>query len=396
MNARERFLATMAFEPVDRPPLWEFGYWTEVLVRWYGEGLPHREGLPRNAGRVFGEGLSWDASLLPFTARDRDVHLELGFDDGIGRVPLNSFVYPPFERRVLEETGNVILVQDERGHIWRDTRAGVPPQSVRSPVETSEDWERFRAERLQPTLEGRLPADWPQQRENLRHRDFPLAIGGTGGQLGFFHAARYLLGQERLLFAFYDQPELLKEMMQYLAEFWVALLDRVLSEIDVDMAYLTEDIAYKAGPLISPAMFRTFLLPGYKKLTGMLQDHGVRIVFVDSDGNVWKLLPSFLEAGVTGLGPMEVAAGMDVAEVRQAFPRLQMLGGVDKRAVAEGPAAIDLELVKRLPGTVESGGYIPMLDHIAPPDIAWPDFVHYRKRLARMMETDAIPSGDRR
>ena len=396
MNARERFLATMAFEPVDRPPLWEFGYWTEVLVRWYGEGLPHREGLPRNAGRVFGEGLSWDPSLLPFTARDRDVHLELGFDDGIGRVPLNSFVYPPFERRVLEETGNVILVQDERGHIWRDTRAGVPPQSVRSPVETSEDWERFRAERLQPTLEGRLPADWPQQRENLRHRDFPLAIGGTGGQLGFFHAARYLLGQERLLFAFYDQPELLKEMMQYLAEFWVALLDRVLSEIDVDMAYLTEDIAYKAGPLISPAMFRTFLLPGYKKLTGMLQDHGVRIVFVDSDGNVWKLLPSFLEAGVTGLGPMEVAAGMDVAEVRQAFPRLQMLGGVDKRAVAEGPAAIDRELVKRLPGTVESGGYIPMLDHIAPPDIAWPDFVHYRKRLARMMETDAIPSGDRR
>jgi hypothetical protein len=157
MNARERFLATMAFEPVDRPPLWEFGYWTEVLVRWYEEGLPHREGLPPNAGRVFGEGLSWDASLLPFTARDRDVHLELGFDDGIGRVPLNSFVYPPFERRVLEETGNVILVQDERGHHLARHAAGVPPQSVRSPVETSEDWERFR--RATATdVEGRLPA----------------------------------------------------------------------------------------------------------------------------------------------------------------------------------------------------------------------------------------------
>ena len=93
MNARERFLATMAFEPVDRPPLWEFGYWTEALVRWYREGLPRCEGLPENAGRVFGEGLSWDPSLLPFTARDRDVHLELRFDAGIGRVPLNSFVH---------------------------------------------------------------------------------------------------------------------------------------------------------------------------------------------------------------------------------------------------------------------------------------------------------------
>src|SRR3970282_269631 len=129
---------------------------------WYREGPPRGEAPPENAGRVFGEGLSWDPSLLPFTARDRDVQLELRFDAGIGRVPLNSFVHPPFERRVLEEAGDVILVQDERGHIWRDTRDGVPPQSARSPVETGEEWDRFGAERLQPTLEGRLPADWPQ------------------------------------------------------------------------------------------------------------------------------------------------------------------------------------------------------------------------------------------
>ena len=76
-SSRERFLATMAFEPVDRPPFWEFGYWTETLTRWYGEGVPRVVGLPGEVGRVFGEGLSWDATLLPFTAVDRDVNWTL-------------------------------------------------------------------------------------------------------------------------------------------------------------------------------------------------------------------------------------------------------------------------------------------------------------------------------
>ncbi len=384
MTARERFLATMAFEPVDRPPLWEFGYWTETLRRWYGEGLPRTVGIPAEVGRVFGEGLSWDATLLPFTAVDRDVNRALGFDEGIRRVPLNSFVHPPFRRQVLEEEGDILVVQDERGHVWRDTRGGVLPQSLRSPVQSREEWERFKAERLQPSLDGRLPTDWAQQREALRQRDYPLAIGGSGGQLGFFHAARYLLGPERLLFAFYDDVELVHDMMQHFADLWVSLLDRVLSEIDVDLAYLTEDIGYKAGPFISPAMFERFLLPRYRQLTGLLRDHGVKIVLVDTDGNVWKLIPLFLEAGVTGLAPMEVAAGMDVGEVRRAFPRLQMFGGMDKQAVARGREAIDREVESRL-AALRAGGYVPMLDHLAPPDIAWTDFAYYRARLKALL-----------
>lgn len=42
MNARERFLAVMNFEPVDRVPLWEFGYWAGAVRRWYTEGLPRK------------------------------------------------------------------------------------------------------------------------------------------------------------------------------------------------------------------------------------------------------------------------------------------------------------------------------------------------------------------
>ncbi len=46
MNSREMFLATMGFEPVDRPPFWEMGYWADTLRLWYQQGLPTEAGIP--------------------------------------------------------------------------------------------------------------------------------------------------------------------------------------------------------------------------------------------------------------------------------------------------------------------------------------------------------------
>ena len=73
MNARERFLACMNFEPVDRGVLWEFGYWGGAIDRWYREGLPRRAGLSRRVETgetVCGPGLHWPVGDL---LRDKDV-----------------------------------------------------------------------------------------------------------------------------------------------------------------------------------------------------------------------------------------------------------------------------------------------------------------------------------
>ena len=54
LNSRERFLATMNFQPADRALLWEMGYWGATLRRWYDEGLPKVHGIPDD--RVVDEG----------------------------------------------------------------------------------------------------------------------------------------------------------------------------------------------------------------------------------------------------------------------------------------------------------------------------------------------------
>ena len=75
MNDRERFLATMRYQPRDRCPIWDFGFWDETLLRWHDEGLPDDVTDNEKAARFFGmddfdAGCSVHMGLLPeFTAQ---------------------------------------------------------------------------------------------------------------------------------------------------------------------------------------------------------------------------------------------------------------------------------------------------------------------------------------
>ena len=140
-----------------------------------------------------------------------------------------------------------------------------------------------------------------------------------------------------------------------------------------------------AGPLISPRMFGEFMLEPYKKLSGLLRDHGIDVFVVDTDGDAWQLLGLFIEGGVTGLYPFEVQSNMDVRQVRKRYPRLALQGGIDKKALAAGKDAIDRELEAKVPVAME-GGYIPHVDHASPSDISWENFSYYRRKLDAMLD----------
>ncbi len=383
MDARERFLAIMNFDTTVAPPKWEFGYWAGAVRRWYREGLSERVGIPDtvpDGDGVTGPGLAgrWERP------RDQDVSAACALDPGMERVPINNLIWPPFKEEILEDHGDWVVRRDVEGVVRRDRRdRSSLPRFVGWPVQTRDDWERLKAERFRPTLEGRFLGDWPADKARLRSRTFPLDIGGSQG---FFGTPRTLLGEENHLMGFYDNPSLIRTIIEDLCDFWITLYDHVLDEIDVDMALVWEDMSYKTGPLISPAMVREFMLPAYKKLTAFYRDRGVKIILLDTDGNCWSLIPVFLEGGITGVYPFEVNAGMDVVAVRKAFPSLQMLGGINKMAVAAGPAAIETELAARTPALAH-GGYIPFVDHYVPPDVSWSHFSYYRRRLNDLIDT---------
>lgn len=383
MNSRERFLACMRFQPVDRVPNWEMGYWAGVLEQWYQEGsLPRHpnapKGLVAGAG-VKGEGFPWRRG----EPRDWSVHAHFGLDKGIEKIDGEWGVWPHFEYKVLWEDEENLKYQEKDGTIvlWRKDQSTLP-HPVDWPVKDRASWEKLKDERLRIDTAGRLSDDWPKQVAGYKKRDFPLVIGGP--PLGVFSILRSLFGFENIMYQFYDDPQLVRDVLSHFSELWLALFEHVLADTDVDYAYFWEDMAYKAGPMVSPRIFREFLMPVYERMNGFFREHGLDITLLDTDGDVWELIPLLWEGGVTGLYPYEVRAGMDIVEVRAKYPRALIIGGIDKNALLEGPEAIDKEL-ERIAPVIKTGGYIPGIDHYVQLNVPWEHFTYYRQRLVEIL-----------
>ena len=121
------------------------------------------------------------------------------------------------------------------------------------------------------------------------------------------------------------------------------------------------------------------MMPGYRKITDLLHSAGIDVIMLDSDGNVEELIPLWLECGINFIYPMEVAAGMDVVQLRKKFGKdLIIGGGMDKRILASNKDAI-FEMVMSKKSVMLEGGYFPGVDHAIPPDISWENFTYYRQ-----------------
>lgn len=356
MNARDRFVATMRYEPVDRPVLWEWGPWGATAKRWQQEG-----------------GFEGHAPEL----RECDPRESMGVYSG--------FV-PGFEREVVEDDGRTVKYINEKGQLLRDMHSSEEsmPEFIDYPVKNRADWESL-LHRMDPESPERYPADWADKVERWNtNRTAPVSIG-AGRDDGLFSYIREVMGAERALFLLHDDPKLAHDIMEYRAEFLMRTMERALREAKPDWVIFWEDMAYRTASLISPAMFREFMLPRYKRIAEFVRSFGIDIMFVDTDGYVDELIPLFLEAGIRGIYPMEVNSGMDVAALRKKYGRdLLMYGGIDKRALAAGPDAIDLELERCIPVALE-GGYIPTVDHSLPPDISYANFQYYWQRKKEML-----------
>lgn len=358
MTDLERFRNCMDYKPIDRPPFWSWGGpWPETVERWKNEGYDPEVELPFKADRM-----GWHGGWFQPN--------------------------PPFKHEVIEETEDTVLFINHEGILMRErkeNRMSSMPQFVKFPVEDKNDFRKFWKERMQPDLSSRISEDWQEKLSAYKHRDFPLIIIADRWG-GFFGPIRNLTGVENLCMLFYDDPVFLEEMMDADAELIIRIMDQVLDYTDIDVFGFWEDMAYKTAPLIGPDLVRKFMLPRYKRVIEHLKGRGVKLFALDSDGDISRLIPVWMDAGINVLYPFEVQCGMDVNEIRREYGKeLRMWFGVDKRCMAEGRDAIDKEL-ERVAPLIEDGGYIPGPDHSIPPDVAYSDYLYFMEQLEKTLK----------
>ena len=166
---------------------------------------------------------------------------------------------------------------------------------------------------------------------------------------------------------------------------WMAAYEEVLSEVDIDLFVFWEDLSAGTGSLISPATIQEFIVPYYRELTDFLKARGVDTIFIDTDGFCFDLIPLFGDAGVTGMYPIEVSCGMDLVRTREAFPDLQLMGGIPKSEIRHGRERI-YHFLEPVAEVLKTGGHIPYGDHLIPPEVHWEEFKYYRERLNQMID----------
>lgn len=363
MNNRERFHSVMHYQPRDRSPIADFGFWEETIPLWHEQGLPE------------------DVYFTYIASNTVDF---FGMDFGIDSIGIRveSGMCPGFEEEILEEHGNRILLQQSDGVIVeRDRFMSSIPKPVAHTLTDRGSWKKHFAPRLDPSTPERFPFDWEERVQLWKdpQRDRILAL--PGGSL--YGSLRNWMGMEQLSFTVYDEPAFFEEMVTTCADCIIGVLEKVFaSAVRFDGCGLWEDMAYNAGPLLSPKHFKKYLVPHYRRIADLCRRNDVDVIWLDCDGKIDALLPLWLDAGINCMFPLEIGTwGADPLKFRQQYGKdLLMMGGFDKHILARTKSDIEQEILRLAP-LVEEGGFIGFCDHRVPPDVPYQNYVFYLEKV---------------
>jgi uroporphyrinogen decarboxylase len=181
---------------------------------------------------------------------------------------------------------------------------------------------------------------------------------------GIFETAWGLYGLDRFLMALHDAPEVPCAIMDCYTDLMIENVHRMMAAGDglVDMVYTYDDVAIQNGLLMSPAMWRKYILPRHQRLNKAIKTYNVKILY-HSCGAIYPLIrPLIEEMGIDVLNPLQPRARwMDMPTIKREFGReIGFHGGVDLQKTL--PLGTQAEVVAEVENLCKilgkGGGYI--------------------------------------
>ncbi len=183
---------------------------------------------------------------------------------------------------------------------------------------------------------------------------------------GIFEWSWALRGFERFLLDLIENPDVACAIMDRFTDIYIENTLRVIEAAGglLDMVYTYDDVGTQNALLISPRMWRRYILPRHQRLNSAIRAarYPVRIMY-HSCGAVFPLIGPFIdEMGIDVLNPLQPrAAGMDMARIKGEFgDRLSFHGAIDiQHTLPHGtPDEVQAEVRERCDLLGRGGGYI--------------------------------------
>ena len=150
----------------------------------------------------------------------------------------------------------------------------------------------------------------------------------------FFH--NLLRGLELSLVDPLVDPELTHAIVGRISDFFYEYHRRIFEACEgfIEVAQVTDDLGSQTGPLISMEMYQEFYAPHHKRFIDLCHEFGVK-VFHHDDGSCRPFLPLLVEMGIDILNPIQwTCPGMDLKELKAEFGgRICFHGGVENQRI---------------------------------------------------------------
>lgn len=346
---REQYIAHCQHEYTGREMFCElFGPLTALEDEWRRQGATEKE--------------------IAMTAFDWDYVLKTHLSGRCGAITGQQEV-------ILQDTPEERILLDHMGRRMRLIKKSASlPLPLDHPVQTMDDW--LKIKHWYTFREDRVNREQLLNQKALREKGYLTLFGVPGG----FDEPRQLLGEEGLCIAFYDEPEMIEDMLATFADTAIKVMERVGDVVPIDNLTIHEDMAGKSGPLMGPNLIEEFLAPYYQKVWDCARSYGAKLFSQDSDGNMNAVLDAFIACGVNCSYPCEPAAGMDMVALKKKYGKtLYFKGGIDKHALRRDPEAIRAELEYKMSAPMLGGGTIFALDHRIPNGVSLENYKYYVK-----------------
>jgi uroporphyrinogen decarboxylase len=240
--------------------------------------------------------------------------------------------------------------EDEWGVVYQENTEAVA-HPLRGPIASLDDARRY----------APPDPDAPHRLEKLR--DLVARYKGRRA-LCFHHRAAfmwsaYLLGIENLLADFLVEPELAEVVMDKVLDTNLRIVRNAI-RAGAEVVILGDDYAHNHGPLMSPDVFRQFILPRLQKMVDLIHAEGAFCI-KHSDGNIYPLLDMIIGTGADGINPIEPVAGMDLKTVKRLVgDRVCLTGNIDcAHLLSHGTVEQVREAVRQaIADAAAGGGYI--------------------------------------
>ncbi|NUP99691.1 MAG: hypothetical protein HUU35_07545 [Armatimonadetes bacterium] len=349
MTSRERVLAAMARQPVDRLPQFE-SFWGEFVTAWRAARQPE-PGV--------------------------DITAYYGIDLAICAADETPFFTG---QEVLERGDGETLRRDGWGRVLR---------------ERSSAWFYEVVSNVAGSPEALLAMPFDDPTDDARYDSYlrQVAAAEARGQAAFckiggpFLRTTFVRGEADYLMDIAGDPGYARELADRMADHLLAIGTESLRRggLTGTGIWMYDDVAYNNGPFISLKSFEQIFLPGYERIVRGCKEAGARYFVFHSDGDIRPLLPYLAEIGVDAINPVEPRAGMNVVDLaRQYRDRLVFIGGVDNAEILPHGTVAEVEAhVAPIARAAREEGGIILGTHSIGPDVPLENYEAYWETVRR-------------